>query len=67
MLLWHTKKRNLFIVAFLFALLFAASDEWHQSFVANRHGTPSDLVYDAAGALIMIGLLCLPTFVARKK
>jgi VanZ family protein len=31
------------------ALLYAASDEFHQTFVAGRHGTPVDVGIDAAG------------------
>jgi VanZ family protein len=30
-------------------LLFAASDEYHQSFVEGRHGSPWDVAIDAAG------------------
>ena len=31
------------------ALLYAASDEYHQSFVDGRHGSPWDVAIDAAG------------------
>lgn len=31
------------------AVLYAASDEWHQSFTEGRHGTPADVLIDAAG------------------
>src|SRR3954447_4546489 len=30
-------------------LAYAASDEWHQSFVDGRHGSPWDWAIDAAG------------------
>jgi len=30
---------------------YAASDEFHQSFVEGRHGTPVDWLIDTAGAL----------------
>ena len=30
-------------------LLYAASDEWHQTFVEGRHGSPWDVAIDAAG------------------
>ena len=36
-------------VACLTALLFAASDEWHQSFVPTRTATPRDVVIDGIG------------------
>jgi VanZ family protein len=31
------------------ALAYAVSDEWHQSFVAGRVGSPVDVAIDAAG------------------
>ena len=37
-----------------FATLYGASDEWHQSMVAGRVGTPRDVVIDAAGAALGI-------------
>ena len=41
--------------AIAIALLYAVSDEWHQSFVDGRHGSPWDVAIDAAG----IGLAVL--------
>lgn len=41
--------------AFVVALLYAASDEWHQSFVPGRDGTVHDVIIDGAGAAL--GLL----------
>lgn len=45
--------------AFALALTvaFAASDEWHQSFVPSRHGSRWDVLLDSAGAVL--GLLGL--------
>jgi VanZ family protein len=41
-------------------LLFAASDEWHQTFVEGRVGDVADWLADAAGVLVyVIGVLCL--------
>jgi VanZ family protein len=42
--------------AALITLAFAATDEWHQSFVEGRHGTPVDWLIDAAGVAIAIAL-----------
>jgi VanZ family protein len=36
--------------AFALAVLYAVSDEVHQTFVAGREGAPLDVVVDAAGA-----------------
>ena len=40
-----------FILSFLFVLLFSSSDEWHQTFVFGRNGTPFDVFLDMLGAL----------------
>lgn len=36
--------------AWLIAVAYSATDEWHQTFVAGRHGTPLDVLIDAGGA-----------------
>lgn len=41
-------------VAFFLALFYAASDEWHQTFVENRTGAWADALIDAIG--IIVGL-----------
>jgi VanZ family protein len=38
--------------AFGLAVAYAATDEFHQTFVRGRHGTPVDVGIDAIGALI---------------
>jgi hypothetical protein len=45
--------------AMLFCIAFAASDEWHQTFIPDRFGTIQDVLIDglgvcAAGALLLI-------------
>ena len=37
------------ILATVIALLYAASDEFHQTYVSGRHGTPVDVGIDAIG------------------
>ena len=37
--------------AFAFCVLYAVTDEFHQSFVPGRRGAASDVLVDAAGAL----------------
>jgi len=37
------------VLATVIALLYAAGDELHQSFVPGRHGTPVDVAIDAVG------------------
>ena len=42
--------------AIAIALLYAASDEYHQTFTEGRHGTPVDVAIDAAGVAIAVAL-----------
>jgi VanZ family protein len=38
------------------ALAYAASDEFHQTFVDGRHGSPLDVLIDAAGIAVAAAL-----------
>jgi VanZ family protein len=48
---WQMKMSILFLVAVLGSAIFAASDEFHQSFVPSRTGSPNDVMIDICGAL----------------
>lgn len=39
-------------LALCFAILYGISDEWHQTFVPNRFGSPFDVLIDTTGASI---------------
>ncbi|MFC0215379.1 VanZ family protein [Paenibacillus chartarius] len=54
-------QRYRFVIAAAISLLYAGSDEWHQSFVPNRTGHAIDVAVDAAG----IGLALLLEFAVR--
>ena len=41
------------------AVVFAATDEFHQSFVSTRTGSPIDVLWDSLGATLALGLLWL--------
>jgi VanZ family protein len=43
--------------AALIALAYAASDEYHQTFVTGRSGSPVDVAIDAAGVLLALAAL----------
>lgn len=43
--------------AILFVALYAASDEWHQTFVPNREGCVRDVLIDTTGAVLGMALL----------
>ncbi len=51
-------------VAMLLGLLYAASDELHQSFVPGREGRPRDVAIDSVG--LVLGLLATRTRIARR-
>ena len=42
--------------AFLFAFLYAASDEIHQSFVPGRYGKVRDVALDVLGAALVLSI-----------
>ena len=55
--LWHRAlQRPSPLPAALITLAYAASDELHQSFVDGRHGTPVDVLIDAAGIAVAIAV-----------
>ncbi len=62
---WQMKMSILFLVAALASAIFAASDEFHQSFVPSRTASPTDVMIDICGALI--GLLSCLMFAVRKR
>jgi VanZ family protein len=39
------------------SLAYAATDEYHQSFVEGRHGTPVDVAVDAVGMAVAAALI----------
>jgi VanZ family protein len=60
-LLWWRALRSRFddrraaLAAFVVTALYAASDEFHQSFVEGRAGSPLDWLIDCAGAAVASG------------
>jgi VanZ family protein len=44
--------RTALVLAVAIALAYSASDEFHQTFVDGRHGTPVDVLIDAIGMTI---------------
>ena len=53
---WRALGYRAVLAAVVITLLYAASDEWHQTFVEGRHGSPLDVAIDAAGVMIAYGL-----------
>jgi VanZ family protein len=46
-------------LAWLFATLYAVTDEWHQGFVPTRQGSIWDVILDSFGAAMGVGLIWL--------
>lgn len=46
--------RYAIVVSLVFSFLYAASDEFHQTFVAGRDGNIKDVLLDTSGALFGI-------------
>jgi VanZ family protein len=54
---WFTWPRSHFLhdafLALLGTALIASCDEWHQTFLPNRTGTPWDVLLDCTGAIVL--------------
>jgi VanZ family protein len=61
---WEMRMSILYLVAAVACAIFAASDEFHQSFVPTRTSSPHDVMIDICGALI--GLAVCWMFTRRK-
>jgi VanZ family protein len=48
-------RRRGLLLAFLLTMIYAFSDEFHQSFVPGRTADPLDLVHDGFGAILALG------------
>jgi len=60
-LLWraisYSRRRGAVVASLVLTILYAASDEFHQSFTAGRHPSPVDVAIDSVGALIALLVL----------
>ncbi len=52
-----TASQRAAIAAFLITVAYAAGDEYHQTFVSGRSGSPVDVMIDSAGAALAAVLL----------
>lgn len=53
--------------AWTVCMLYAVSDEFHQSFTAGREASFRDVLIDSAGALISVSLIGIISFIKRKR
>jgi VanZ family protein len=55
------------VLAFVAALAYAVFDEWHQSLVAGRNASLSDVIVDVIGAaLMLLAMACWTLLRARR-
>ena len=47
------------LLAWPFCVVYAISDEWHQTFVPTRVGTPWDVLIDSAGAALGLAVVAV--------
>jgi VanZ family protein len=57
-------RRYSYLFAWFFTVLYAAFDEWHQSFIPGRVAAIKDVMFDSIGALVA---LLIVYFLARRK
>ncbi|MBP7862925.1 VanZ family protein [bacterium] len=55
----HIDIKKATYLAVLLAILFAASDEWHQSFVPGRSACVEDVMLDSSA--VLVAFLCVNT------
>ena len=46
-----------FLLSLFLTVLFAATDEYHQSFTPGRHSSVVDVFIDSCGAIVFLGFL----------
>lgn len=51
--------RKTYLIAICLCILYAMTDEWHQTYVPGRSGQISDVLIDTAGTLAGIGVYVL--------
>ena len=62
---WVGVTTRTLMVAWLIAVAYGATDEWHQSFVPNRHAEWRDLQADAIGAFAAAAAVGLWSIIRR--
>ena len=45
----RTTRTGALVAAAVLSVAYAITDEWHQTFIEGRHGTPVDVVIDSVG------------------
>ena len=62
---WVRSRSILFLSVWIVCAIFAATDEFHQWFVASRTAAPGDVMIDSGGAIA--GLIICAVFAGRRR
>jgi VanZ family protein len=62
---FRAQREHVVALAFIVAAIYAGCDEFHQSFVASRTGSPFDVAIDWIGALV--GLMIYSVLIRNRK
>ena len=63
----HKNYKKTAILSQIFSVVYASSDEFHQTFVAGRDGNIIDVLIDSSGALVGIMISSIMYFLIMKK
>jgi len=55
------------VIGAVISVAYAASDEWHQSFVPNRTGHAIDVAVDSIGVVLVVLLFLIAGLFSRRK
>jgi len=68
---WLTLPQTRLLSAAAMALLSTAAvascDEWHQTFLPNRSGSPRDVLLDCCGAFVLIAITSMIAYGCRRR
>lgn len=53
----NDRQKDLFITPLIIAIIYAATDELHQTFIPTREGTTRDVLIDSVGIFFMYTLI----------
>ena len=64
---WRRIARRTSVLAVIVAVLYGVSDEFHQAFVPGRTPDVLDVLADAVGAAVAVGVLWLSAILLRRR
>lgn len=59
---YHLSFKTVVILAGFFSIIYAISDEFHQTFIFGRQGNLIDVLVDSGGVVVMTALLTRPRY-----